>query len=80
MTGVRNHLAEEQRLLVDALTQRQRDILKMIAKDFSQAEIAEAFGISINTLKCHRVALYKALGVATAVGATAVAFRVGLVQ
>lgn len=79
-TDPREYLAQEPRRLVAALTDRQRAVLLMLARDFQQKDMAAALGLSIHTVRAHRADLYRALGVQTAVGATVVAFRAGLVS
>jgi len=76
----REYLNAEPMRLVGKLTRQQKAVLLLIARDFQQDEIALAMGLSVNTVKCHRNDLYRALGVTTAVGATVIAYRAGLVS
>ena len=79
-TDPREYLAQEPRRLVEGLTPSQRAMLVMIAREFDQHLLADAMGISVSTVKVHRADLYRRLGVESAVGATVVAFRAGLVS
>ena len=48
---------------LDALTTRQREILELVAKGYSNARIAKDLFLSESTVKQHLRATYKALGV-----------------
>lgn len=47
----------------EQLTPRQREILAMIRTGHNNAEIAEALGLQVGTVKIHVTAVFKALGV-----------------
>jgi DNA-binding NarL/FixJ family response regulator len=49
---------------LDTLTTRQREILELVAKGYSNARIAKDLFLSESTVKQHLRATYKALGVA----------------
>jgi DNA-binding NarL/FixJ family response regulator len=61
------------------LTARQREILRHLAEGLSNAEIASALNISINTVRTHVQALHDRLEVKSRVQAVAKAFREGLI-
>jgi DNA-binding NarL/FixJ family response regulator len=48
---------------IDALTARQREILELVAKGYSNARIAKDLFLSESTVKQHLRATYKILGV-----------------
>jgi two-component system, NarL family, response regulator NreC len=51
------------------LTQREREILALTAKGYSNKEMASRLFVSENTIKTHLVAIYRKLGVAGRMGA-----------
>ena len=62
------------------LTERQRDVLRMLARGQSNREIAVALGVAVNTVKVHLAALYRALGVTRRTNALLKAQALGLVR
>ena len=56
-------IANEEPADLDALTSRQRDVLKLIAEGLSNAQIARRLYLSESTVKQHLRAAYKLLGV-----------------
>jgi len=63
----------------DRLTQRERQVLKLIAEGYKNKEIADYLYISIKTVEKHRANLMKKLGLHTASALTAFAMERGLV-
>jgi DNA-binding NarL/FixJ family response regulator len=63
-----------------ALTERQRQVLRLIAGGDSNKEIAARLQLSEPTVKGHIVAVFRALGVHTRTQAIAAAARLGLVE
>lgn len=63
----------------DRLTQRERQVLKLIAEGYKNKEIADYLYISIKTVEKHRANLMKKLGLHTASALTAFAMEKGLV-
>jgi len=63
----------------DTLTQRERQVLKLIAEGYKNKEIAAYLYISIKTVEKHRANLMKKLGLHTASALTAFAMERGLV-
>ncbi|MEM7541262.1 MAG: response regulator transcription factor [Pseudomonadota bacterium] len=62
------------------LTRRQREVLNLLAKGFSNAAIADALGLSVSTVKSHVSTLFEALGVDNRAGCTRAALRLGLID
>lgn len=60
------------------VTERQADVLKLVAKGLSNSEIAHALGISENTVKQHAHAAYRALGVSSRTEAMVVLAKMGI--
>ena len=54
---------EEAERRVESLTLRERQIVKLVLKDLSNQEIAEALKLSRRTIECHRQVAYKKLQV-----------------
>jgi DNA-binding NarL/FixJ family response regulator len=66
-------------LPVDALTQRQREILQLIAEGRTTREIAETLHISVKTVETHRTLLMDRLNLHDVASLVRYAIRVGLV-
>lgn len=62
-----------------AITQRELDVLKLIAQEFSGTEIAEKLFISPTTVETHRKHLMQKLGVQTTIGLVKYAIKYQLV-
>jgi two-component system, NarL family, nitrate/nitrite response regulator NarL len=62
------------------LSDREREILKRIARGESAAVIARALHLGLSTIKTHRSHLYEKLGVSDRAAAVAVAMRRGLID
>lgn len=45
------------------LTKRQNDVIEYVAKGYNNSEIADAMGVSVNTVKTHLATIYKKLGI-----------------
>lgn len=65
---------------LDSLTQREREVLKLIAEDYRNKEIAEFLCISLKTVEKHRDNLMKKLDLHSASALTAFAIEHGLVE
>jgi DNA-binding NarL/FixJ family response regulator len=61
------------------LTQRQLEILRLMARGVAAAEIASSLGISVNTVRTHVQRILRRLGVHSQLEAVAVAFRERLI-
>jgi DNA-binding NarL/FixJ family response regulator len=71
-----NHPAEENTLLTD----REKDILRLIAKEFSNKQIAEKLFISERTVETHRKNIFRKTGTTSLVGLIKFAFANNLIQ
>ncbi|MCO4807541.1 MAG: hypothetical protein KC456_13230 [Flavobacteriales bacterium] len=56
-------IQDESKIKELGLSQRELDVLELIAKGHSNQEIAEALFISLNTVKTHSSSLFSKLGV-----------------
>lgn len=63
-----------------SLTSREIDVLRLISKGFTYAEIAGSLGISANTVKSHVKSCYQKLSVGSAAAAVMRANESGLLQ
>ncbi|RJR50321.1 MAG: DNA-binding response regulator [Desulfobacteraceae bacterium] len=63
----------------DTLTQREKDVLKMIGEDFKNKEIADFLCISVKTVEKHRSNLMRKLDLHSVSALTAFAIQKGLV-
>ena len=61
------------------ITARERDVLVLVARGLTNGEIAMSLGLSVKTVMHHSTAIYRKLGVRGRAGATAYAYRAGLV-
>jgi DNA-binding NarL/FixJ family response regulator len=60
------------------ITERQADVLKLVAKGLSNNEIARQLTIAENTVKQHAHAAYRALGVSSRTEAMVVLAKMGI--
>ena len=63
-----------------ALTKREKEILKLIAEEYSNPEIAEELFISIRTVDTHRRNLLDKLGAKNTAGLVKHALKIGLIE
>jgi DNA-binding NarL/FixJ family response regulator len=66
--------------LRDDLTERETEVLKLMAEGLTTKQIATSLGIAFKTAACHRYRILEKLGVKTTVCAIRLAFRIGLVE
>lgn len=65
---------------LESLTQREREVVTMIARGFKYREAAEELGMSQKTLETHMKHVFEKLGVASRNEMTRLAFETGFVQ
>jgi LuxR family maltose regulon positive regulatory protein len=66
-------------MLIEPLTERERDVLRLMAAGLSNPEIAEQLYLSLNTIKTHTRGIYGKLGVNNRTQATLKAGELGLI-
>ncbi len=77
---IRQLLAEEDTisLLVEPLTNREREVLQLVVQGLRNGEIAERLHVSVKTVETHLTSLYSKLGVQSRAEAIAFAQKQGL--
>lgn len=65
---------------LDALTNREREVLAAVARGLLNKEIAGQLGISVRTVEAHRDSLVRKLGIRSAAGLTRFAMEQGLLK
>ncbi|MFV8833827.1 response regulator transcription factor [Aquisalimonas sp.] len=63
-----------------SLTQRQREVLRLVASGYRTKGIAERLGVSVKTVETHRAEIMRRLGVSNMVGLVHEAIRLGMVS
>jgi DNA-binding NarL/FixJ family response regulator len=63
----------------DTVTQRERDVLKLVGEGYKNKEIADYLCISVKTVEKHRSNIMRKLDIHTSSGLTAIAIEKGLV-
>ncbi|MFT4024279.1 MAG: response regulator transcription factor [Flavihumibacter sp.] len=76
----RNMLTIEDRKVGEILSKREVEVLKLVCKEYSNAEIAEKLFLSISTVETHRKNLIGKLGVQNTVGLVKFAVRNKLID
>jgi RNA polymerase sigma factor (sigma-70 family) len=71
---------ERRRGMVELLTQREREVLALVADGRSNKEIAEELGISPRTVESHRESLTRKLRIRSIAGLTRFALETGIAQ
>ena len=76
----RNTVIIDSKKIDDILTRREIEILQLICKEFSNAEIAGKLFLSVGTVETHRKRIISKLGVNNTVGLVKFAARHGLIN
>lgn len=76
----RNTLTIEDRKVEEILSKREIEVLKLVCREFSNAEIASQLFLSISTIETHRKNLIAKLGVQNTVGLVKFALRNNLIE
>jgi two-component system, NarL family, response regulator NreC len=71
----RNSITIEDRQIDEILSRRELEVLRLICKEYSNAEIAEKLFLSVSTVETHRKNLIAKLGVNNTVGLVKFALR-----
>jgi DNA-binding NarL/FixJ family response regulator len=71
---------QQEPLWEDPLTNREQEIVKLVAEGFSNKEIAEELVISDKTVERHRANILEKLGMRDRVQLTRYAIRIGLIE
>lgn len=79
-TDFRNTITIEDKQVNEILSKREIEILKLICKEFSNAEIAEKLFLSISTVETHRKNLIAKLGVNNTVGLVKFAIKNNIID
>lgn len=74
------HATRHQQAVGKDLTDREREVLALLAKGFSNAEIADQLSLSLATIKFHLANIYSKLGVNNRVEAVTIALRNNLIE
>jgi HD-GYP domain-containing protein (c-di-GMP phosphodiesterase class II) len=80
LSAAGHRVAEKRRSFAAGLTQREVEVLRLVARGRSLKEMAGALGISAKTVDNHVQNLYGKIGVSTRAGATLFAIEHGLAQ
>lgn len=73
-------LANETDKIGEAISERETDVLRLVAEGRSSKEIAGLLGISVRTVDSHRAALIKKTGMHSVAELTRYAFEIGVVS
>lgn len=76
----RNTITIDDSLVGEVLSKREIEILKLICKEFSNAEIAKKLFLSVSTVETHRKNLIAKLGVNNTVGLVRFAIKNNLIE
>jgi len=62
------------------LTEREREVLRLVAKGYSRPEVAEMLDLSVNTVATYCKQVYRKLAIGTRAEAVVEAIRLGLIE
>ena len=71
---------QERERLIDAVTERERQILRLLADGATSKEIAQRLGLSTKTVENHRARILEKLGASNTVAAIGLAYQQGLID
>lgn len=74
------HPGQEKYTVMQELTKRELQILKLLAEEYTTREISEQLFISFRTVENHRYSLLQKLDVKNTVGLVKVALKLGLIE
>lgn len=74
------HPDKEKNVVLQKITKRELQILKLLAEEYTTREIAEQLFISFRTVENHRYSLLQKMDVKNTVGLIRVALKVGLIK
>ncbi|HTQ28600.1 MAG TPA: response regulator transcription factor [Puia sp.] len=77
---VRKTITIEEKKVMEILSRRELEVLKLICREYSNAEIAEKLFLSVSTIETHRKNLIAKLGVTNTVGLVKFALRNKLID
>jgi len=66
--------------ILDSLTERQKEVLTLVASGYTRREISASLGISISTAASHIRDIYNRLNITSKADATRIAFDLGLLK
>ena len=70
----------ERERLIEAVTERERQILRLLADGATSKEIAQRLGLSTKTVENHRARILEKLGASNTVAAIGLAYQQGLID
>lgn len=79
-TPVKNSVAQSETSLISNLTEREIEILKLVAQGLTNKEVGDTLDISHRTVDTHRTNLMKKLDVTNVAGLIRIAFKNGLIS
>jgi len=62
------------------ITNREKEILRLVAREYSTAEISELLKISVRTVETHRKNILRKINARTTAGLTIFAIKMGLLE
>jgi DNA-binding NarL/FixJ family response regulator len=79
-SGASVHQDAEPSALLESLTAREQELVRLVATGYTNLNIAAAWGVSVKTVEAHRTSAMKKLNVHNAVGLAKFAIRNKLVE
>ena len=78
MTSPQSALSTQQSAIVEPLSERELEVLKLLGTELSGPEIADRLSVSLNTVRTHTKNIYSKLGVSSRRAAIRRAEELGL--